>query len=78
MCLWLEVQLVDNKPLNKASVFMTRGSTSGQKNPLIRQVWLQLEVLLVDNKPLNKTIVSTNRGSTSGKQTPYKGKCDYN
>ena len=31
--MWLkpEVQVVDNKPLNKASVFMTRGSTSGQQ-----------------------------------------------
>ena len=29
----LKVQVVDNKPLNKASVFMTRGSTSGQQIP---------------------------------------------
>ena len=33
MQVWLQlvVQLVDNKPFNKASVNTTRGSTSGQK-----------------------------------------------
>ena len=33
MCLHLEVQLVDNKPFNKASVTTTRLSTSGKQNP---------------------------------------------
>jgi hypothetical protein len=31
--LQLEVKLVDNKPLNKASVGTTRGPISGQNNP---------------------------------------------
>ena len=70
MCLQVQVQLVDNKPLNKASVTTTRRSTSGTTNPLIRQVCLQLKVQLVDNKSLNKASVTTTRGSTSGQQTP--------
>ena len=32
MCLHLEVQLVDNRLLNKASVTTTRRSTSGNKS----------------------------------------------
>jgi hypothetical protein len=34
MCLQLEVQLLDNKPVNKASVTTTRSSISGQQPPL--------------------------------------------
>jgi hypothetical protein len=34
MWLQLEIQLVDNKPLNKTSVTTTRGSSSGQQPPL--------------------------------------------
>ena len=33
LCLQLQVQVVDNKPLNKASVTTTRGSRSGQQTP---------------------------------------------
>jgi len=69
VCLQLQVQLVDNKTLNTASVTTTRGSTSEQ-HPLIRQVCLQLHVQLVDNKPLNKIMVSTTTGSISGQQNP--------
>jgi hypothetical protein len=34
MCLQLPVEVVENKPLNKASVTTTRGSTIRQQTPM--------------------------------------------
>ena len=56
VCLQVQVQLVDNKPLNKASVSTTRSSTSDNNTSV--------------SPTGNKASVSTTRGSTSGQQNP--------
>ena len=69
MCLQLPVQVVENKPLKKASVTTTRCSTIRQLTPMKASV-TTTTVQVVDNKPLSKASVPTTRGLSSGQQTP--------